>query len=254
MTRSREHRCRLLDTLARLEADERAIRALTEKAAWHRDKVFEVYSRIVRDYQARVAASRTRRTPFACASARTSGGSTPSTSAAATRWNRPGWNSRRASSATRSASSRARSSEAPGGGRAGDRGTGGGIRGRQGAEAALSRVAARRTGVGPIGPVPPPAPVAAPQEPAAAVPPSRRVPRRRPRRRTAAAPVIPAPSLFRRTKRSRVSSRRRRPPDLRRRRRRRRRGNRGVRDRRHLVRAADRRPGRATGRAPSAGS
>ena len=31
-----------------------AIRALAEKAAWHRDKVFEVYSRIVRDYAARV--------------------------------------------------------------------------------------------------------------------------------------------------------------------------------------------------------
>ena len=44
----------LLDTLARLEADQRSIRALAEKAAWHRDKVFEVYSRIVRDYSARV--------------------------------------------------------------------------------------------------------------------------------------------------------------------------------------------------------
>ena len=44
----------LLDTLARLEADQRSIRALAEKAAWHRDKVFEVYSRIVRDYAARV--------------------------------------------------------------------------------------------------------------------------------------------------------------------------------------------------------
>jgi hypothetical protein len=44
----------LLETLARLEADQRSIRALAEKAAWHRDKVFEVYSRIVRDYAARV--------------------------------------------------------------------------------------------------------------------------------------------------------------------------------------------------------
>jgi hypothetical protein len=44
----------LLDTLARLEADQRSIRALAEKAAWHRDKVFEVYSRIVRDYAARI--------------------------------------------------------------------------------------------------------------------------------------------------------------------------------------------------------
>jgi hypothetical protein len=44
----------LLDTLARLEADQRSVRTLAEKAAWHRDKVFEVYSRIVRDYAARV--------------------------------------------------------------------------------------------------------------------------------------------------------------------------------------------------------
>jgi hypothetical protein len=46
----------LLDTLARLEADQRSARALSERAAWHRDKVFEVYSRVVRDYAARVAA------------------------------------------------------------------------------------------------------------------------------------------------------------------------------------------------------
>ncbi len=46
----------LLDTLARLEADQRSVRALSERAAWHRDKVFEVYSRVVRDYAARVAA------------------------------------------------------------------------------------------------------------------------------------------------------------------------------------------------------
>ena len=45
----------LLDSLARLEADQRSIRVLTEKAAWHRDRVFEVYSRIVRDYAARVS-------------------------------------------------------------------------------------------------------------------------------------------------------------------------------------------------------
>jgi len=44
----------LLDALARLEADQRSVRTLAEKAAWHRDKVFEVYSRIVRDYAARV--------------------------------------------------------------------------------------------------------------------------------------------------------------------------------------------------------
>ena len=45
-----------LDTLAKLEADQRAIRALSEKAAWHRDKVFEVYSRVIRDYGARLTA------------------------------------------------------------------------------------------------------------------------------------------------------------------------------------------------------
>jgi hypothetical protein len=45
-----------LDTLAKIEADQRAIRALAEKAAWHRDKVVEVYSRVVRDYEARVKA------------------------------------------------------------------------------------------------------------------------------------------------------------------------------------------------------
>lgn len=42
-----------LDALAKLEADQRAIRALSEKAAWHRDKVVEVYSRVVRDYETR---------------------------------------------------------------------------------------------------------------------------------------------------------------------------------------------------------
>jgi hypothetical protein len=45
-----------LDSLARFEADQRAIRALIEKAAWHRDKVVEVYSRVVRDYEARFKA------------------------------------------------------------------------------------------------------------------------------------------------------------------------------------------------------
>lgn len=45
-----------LEALAKLEAEERAIRALAEKAAWHRDKVAEVYARVVRDYEARVAA------------------------------------------------------------------------------------------------------------------------------------------------------------------------------------------------------
>lgn len=42
-----------LDALAKLEADQRAIRALSEKAAWHRDTVVEVYSRVVRDYETR---------------------------------------------------------------------------------------------------------------------------------------------------------------------------------------------------------
>jgi hypothetical protein len=45
-----------LEALAKLEADQRAIRALAEKAAWHRDKVAEVYSRVVRDYEARILA------------------------------------------------------------------------------------------------------------------------------------------------------------------------------------------------------
>lgn len=45
-----------LDTLAKLEADQRAIRALSEKAAWHRDKIVEVYSRVIRDYGTRTAA------------------------------------------------------------------------------------------------------------------------------------------------------------------------------------------------------
>jgi hypothetical protein len=43
-----------LDALAKLESDQRAIRALSEKAAWHRDKVVEVYSRVIRDYDARM--------------------------------------------------------------------------------------------------------------------------------------------------------------------------------------------------------
>jgi hypothetical protein len=45
-----------LDALARLEADQKAVRALIEKAAWHRDKVVEVYSRVVGDYEARFKA------------------------------------------------------------------------------------------------------------------------------------------------------------------------------------------------------
>jgi hypothetical protein len=45
-----------LDALAKIEADQRAIRSLAEKAAWHRDKVVEVYARVVRDYEARVKA------------------------------------------------------------------------------------------------------------------------------------------------------------------------------------------------------
>jgi hypothetical protein len=45
-----------LDTLAKLEADQRAIRALSEKAAWHRDQVTEVYSRVIRDSGTRLRA------------------------------------------------------------------------------------------------------------------------------------------------------------------------------------------------------
>jgi len=42
-----------LDALAKLEADQRGVRALIDKAAWHRDKVVDVYTRVVRDYEAR---------------------------------------------------------------------------------------------------------------------------------------------------------------------------------------------------------
>jgi hypothetical protein len=45
-----------LEGLAKLETDQRGLRALSEKAAWHRDKVVEVYSRVVRDYEARIRA------------------------------------------------------------------------------------------------------------------------------------------------------------------------------------------------------
>jgi hypothetical protein len=45
-----------LDTLAKLEADQRAIRVLSEKAAWRRDKEIEVYSRVMSDYEARLTA------------------------------------------------------------------------------------------------------------------------------------------------------------------------------------------------------
>jgi hypothetical protein len=45
-----------LDALARIESDQRAVRGLIDKAAWHRDKVVEVYARVVRDYEARFAA------------------------------------------------------------------------------------------------------------------------------------------------------------------------------------------------------
>ena len=45
-----------LDALAKLEADEQAIRALLEKAAWRRDKEVEIYSRVMADYAARMAA------------------------------------------------------------------------------------------------------------------------------------------------------------------------------------------------------
>jgi len=51
-----------LDTLAKLEADQRAVRALSEKAAWHRDKVVEVYSRVIRDYGTRATALEERAT------------------------------------------------------------------------------------------------------------------------------------------------------------------------------------------------
>jgi hypothetical protein len=44
-----------LDALAKLEADHRTIRALAEKAAWRRDKEVEIYSRVLSDYESRMA-------------------------------------------------------------------------------------------------------------------------------------------------------------------------------------------------------
>ena len=45
-----------LDALAKLDADQRAIRALSDKATRRRDKEIEIYSRVIGDYQARMAA------------------------------------------------------------------------------------------------------------------------------------------------------------------------------------------------------
>ena len=43
-----------LDGLSKLEADQKALRALCDKAAWHREKVVEVWTRVSRDYEARI--------------------------------------------------------------------------------------------------------------------------------------------------------------------------------------------------------
>jgi hypothetical protein len=45
-----------LDALAQLEGNRRAIRALSEKAAWRRDREVEIYSRVMADYESRMAA------------------------------------------------------------------------------------------------------------------------------------------------------------------------------------------------------
>lgn len=45
-----------LDELAKLEADQRAIQTLAQKAVWRRDKEVEVCTRVLLDYEARMAA------------------------------------------------------------------------------------------------------------------------------------------------------------------------------------------------------
>jgi hypothetical protein len=45
-----------LDALARLDADHRAIEALSKKAAWRRDREMEIYARVTADYEARLGA------------------------------------------------------------------------------------------------------------------------------------------------------------------------------------------------------
>jgi hypothetical protein len=45
-----------LDALARLEADHRAIEALSNKATWRRDRELEIYARVTADYEARMTA------------------------------------------------------------------------------------------------------------------------------------------------------------------------------------------------------
>jgi hypothetical protein len=45
-----------LDALARLDADHRAIEALSKKAAWRRDREMEIYARVTADYDTRLQA------------------------------------------------------------------------------------------------------------------------------------------------------------------------------------------------------
>ncbi len=142
----------LLETLARLEADRRSVRALAEKAAWHRDKVFEVYSRIVRDYAARVNGIEEQVS---------TGSPARSRGPAEARCPLRALPRRRRSGPRGAAGKRVPPRnwrihprgipEAPGSGRADHRRTGAGIRDRQGVEAPVSRTAAGRTGrAGPI--------------------------------------------------------------------------------------------------------
>jgi len=45
-----------LDALARLEADHKAVEALSSKATWRRDRELEIYARVTADYEARMKA------------------------------------------------------------------------------------------------------------------------------------------------------------------------------------------------------
>jgi hypothetical protein len=53
-----------LETLAQLEADRRAIRSLSDKAARRRDKEIEIYKRVMADYDARLAANTVQAEPI----------------------------------------------------------------------------------------------------------------------------------------------------------------------------------------------
>jgi hypothetical protein len=53
-----------LDALARLDADHRAIEALSKKAAWRRDREMEIYARVTADYEARLRTIAERAAPI----------------------------------------------------------------------------------------------------------------------------------------------------------------------------------------------